>query len=331
MVSHWRMSFKWGDEDLWEACRNRGIAATGYYDYSGGTPAPRVGDCSELTEAEFDAAVSGWTNRSGKYALRAIAFAMEPGDVIYARSDSHIVGRGTVRSDAKDPRAYRWQTGLLADTGTGCLWEHYVKVDWEEYAEPLKVTIQPIRYTVWKLEGDRLQMMLDAEAGIETIPMSHDRAAARELPEDEAIAEAAEIGRSRRQGFQSNPEFRRLIEDHAMESAIEHFEGDGYVVENVSGSKSYDLRCTKRGRVLHVEVKGTQTDGQEVLLTPNEVKFARAHRDSMVLFVVTGVEVWKESDATICGGGDPWLIQPWDIGHGKLTPTGYRYRHPWDE
>jgi hypothetical protein len=44
------------------------------------------------------------------------------------------------------------------------------------------------------------------------------------------------------------------------------------------------LRCTKGIEVLHVEVKGTQTEGEEILLTPNEVAFVTSHRDTMELF-----------------------------------------------
>jgi len=44
-----------------------------------------------------------------------------------------------------------------------------------------------------------------------------------------------------------------------------------------------DLRCTKGIEVLRVEVKGTQTEGEEILLTPNEVAFVTSHRDTMEL------------------------------------------------
>jgi Domain of unknown function (DUF3883) len=45
-------------------------------------------------------------------------------------------------------------------------------------------------------------------------------------------------------------------------------------VEDVHGRESYDLICRRGDEVKHVEVKGTTTDGIEVILTPNEVRHA---------------------------------------------------------
>ena len=38
-----------------------------------------------------------------------------------------------------------------------------------------------------------------------------------------------------------------------------------------TATESYDLICRRGDEVKHVEVKGTTTDGAEVILTPNEV------------------------------------------------------------
>ena len=55
-------------------------------------------------------------------------------------------------------------------------------------------------------------------------------------------------------------------------------------VEDVHGKESYDLVCRRRDEIKHIEVKGTKTDGAEVILTRKEgaarrgLPFLRAFR-----------------------------------------------------
>jgi hypothetical protein len=131
------------------------------------------------------------------------------------------------------------------------------------------------------------------------------------------------------QGFSISPEVRRVIEQHAMMLTEEHFRSKGYSVE-VRG-KPYDLLCTNKAvstDVLYVEVKGTTTAGEEILLTPNEVRFAREYASHMVLFVVSGVNVEQGATGPIATGGVVTIRQPWSIDDGALTPVGYSYVVP---
>jgi Protein NO VEIN, C-terminal len=57
------------------------------------------------------------------------------------------------------------------------------------------------------------------------------------------------------------------IEAHAMNMAGE-FYGTAWAVQDVHGGESYDLICRRGDEVKHVEVKGTTTNGEEVILTP---------------------------------------------------------------
>jgi hypothetical protein len=92
----------------------------------------------------------------------------------------------------------------------------------------------------------------------------------------EAVREAVRP-RARGQRWAQSPEVRRAIEDHAMQAAAKHYRAQGWSVEDVSGFCSYDLHCEQKGRVLDVEVKGTTSIGERVLLTPNEVAHARTN------------------------------------------------------
>ncbi len=96
---------------------------------------------------------------------------------------------------------------------------------------------------------------------------------------EEAMKDAAGkvARRGRGQGFQLDQEAKVAIEALAMNLATE-FYSKAWNVEDVHGTKSYDLICRRGDEVKHVEVKGTTTDGGEVILTPNEVRHAQENR-----------------------------------------------------
>ena len=75
------------------------------------------------------------------------------------------------------------------------------------------------------------------------------------------VAEAAGRlpGRSG-QGFQVDAQVRVAVEAHAMNRATGYY-AKNWDVEDVHGEESFDLRCTRPGVELHVEVKGTTTGG----------------------------------------------------------------------
>ena len=84
--------------------------------------------------------------------------------------------------------------------------------------------------------------------------------------EDILFAASENRGKKRRgQSFQVDPRIRKVVEDYAVELARKHFEDEGYRVE-IKG-KPFDLHCAKAHEVLYVEVKGTQTEGEEILMT----------------------------------------------------------------
>src|SRR5262245_949752 len=113
----------------------------------------------------------------------------------------------------------------------------------------------------------------------------------------EAAVEAAVIARAKSQGFQVDSAVRKAVEEYLMKRAEEHFVS---LYDSVKRKgKPYDLCCRRKASVLYVEVKGTQTDGTEILLTPNEVEFANEHRGEMAIFLVSRVAV-SETDGNVC-------------------------------
>ena len=62
-------------------------------------------------------------------------------------------------------------------------------------------------------------------------------------------------------------ECKKAVEKRSMTMARKHYEREGYHVEDTSANRPYDFECTKRGKVVRVEVKGTIGNGASVLVT----------------------------------------------------------------
>jgi hypothetical protein len=129
------------------------------------------------------------------------------------------------------------------------------------------------------------------------------------------------------QGFHLDQDVKVAVEVRAMNAATEFYRED-WDVEDVHGTESYDLVCRRHGEVKHVEVKGTTTDGTEVILTPNEVRHAREYPHT-ALFILSNITIERAHDGTVtAAGGDQHLFDPWPIDDGTLMPLGFRYRVP---
>jgi len=77
--------------------------------------------------------------------------------------------------------------------------------------------------------------------------------------------------RARRQ--KTDPALRKAIERHAMRWTLEYFESEGFLVEDVGDTESFDIYAINGDLdELHIEVKGSSTSSVTVNLTDGEVK-----------------------------------------------------------
>jgi hypothetical protein len=164
------------------------------------------------------------------------------------------------------------------------------------------------------IPGDPIPEVLDAE-------VSADRAAGRSIPETRPAA-ATRSG----QGFLLSAVERRLIERHSVVMATDHFEGQGWKVEDVGAKESYDLRLTRADEKLHVEVKGTTSLGQAVVLTRAEVEAQRELAPHNALVVVHSIRLNRSGEEVVAEGGVLHCTSPWTIEQPDLTAISYRYR-----
>jgi hypothetical protein len=144
--------------------------------------------------------------------------------------------------------------------------------------------------------------------------------------EAESVDDAlARISLGTGQRFQSDSVLRRLIERHAMEAATRHFANEGWTVEDVSNAQPFDLRCRKSGNELRVEVKGTATQGDSILLTAGEVRHAQEHAGNVALFVLHSVDVTEADGRIEVRGGEIRILKPWNLEADRLSPISYEY------
>ena len=145
---------------------------------------------------------------------------------------------------------------------------------------------------------------------------------------DAAIAAVVEMaaGRTtgRGQGFLVSQAVRKVVEGHAVQWAIRYYRAQGWVVEYVGSSESYDLHCGRGNDDRHVEVKGTTGLGETVILTQNEVLHARESHPKVDLFVVTEIHVeGRDSDHPTATGGFAHVCTEWRPAEEDLAPVGY--------
>lgn len=131
--------------------------------------------------------------------------------------------------------------------------------------------------------------------------------------------------RRRYSGICMDPVLRKAIEMAAVEQATQHYVAQGYDVQDVGLTHSYDLLVTRGMESRHVEVKGSQAHIEKIQLTRNEVSHAREFANTdLVLVSEVGWE--RLSDGGIeTGSGDMTIIPNWTPSEENLKPTTFEY------
>ncbi len=146
--------------------------------------------------------------------------------------------------------------------------------------------------------------------------------------QDEVSAAAGRTAARRRgQGYLADQALRSAVETHAMNAATDYFAAS-WAVEDVHAQESFDLCCRNGDITKHVEVKGTTSQGTQIILTYNEVRHAQGP-DNVALFVLYDIRVTRKSDGSVTAeGGTPIVFDPWSPEPNDLRPVGYRYTIP---
>jgi hypothetical protein len=105
--------------------------------------------------------------------------------------------------------------------------------------------------------------------------------------------------------------------------AVKRFTSDGYHFIRDVG-KPYDLLFSKDGQEIFVEVKGTQTDGSRIFLTPNEVACSHKRHPNYHLFIVHSI-VLSQQNRPVPGSGIENKLLGFRADPERLRPLFYSY------
>jgi hypothetical protein len=144
-----------------------------------------------------------------------------------------------------------------------------------------------------------------------------------------AISQAAgrDLTGPRRQGRSRLPQaHKKVIEEHAVEVAMRLLEKRGFTgIKDVGKNHSYDIAAQMNGIDFYIEVKGTISLGEKVVLTKNEVLLHRQEHPNNALIVVSQIDL-DRSEPPSAKGGKVLFVSPWKIEDSDLEALGYDYK-----
>ena len=130
------------------------------------------------------------------------------------------------------------------------------------------------------------------------------------------------IVKGKGQGFGLTHEERCLIEQHAMSLAHGWLVAAGFDnIKDVHASHSCDFVAFKDGVEHFIEIKGTTSGAEKILLTANEVRLHTSSYPYNVLIIVHGIDLVETR--SVARGGTVLAFYPWEISQCTLEPLSY--------
>ncbi|GAB2468523.1 hypothetical protein HD599_000590 [Conyzicola lurida] len=136
-------------------------------------------------------------------------------------------------------------------------------------------------------------------------------------------------GKSRGGGlFRLTASERKAIEDRAVLVTREHLHQFGFKTRDVGATKSYDIDAKRGSDHLFVEVKGTVSAGETVILTRNEVALHKDKYPNNMLSIVTDIRLDNTGKIPVATQGTLKITSPWAIDGSALTALSFEYTSP---
>ncbi|NUU18458.1 DUF3883 domain-containing protein [Cellulomonas humilata] len=119
---------------------------------------------------------------------------------------------------------------------------------------------------------------------------------------------------------------RKLIEDRGQLVMTAWFESRKWEVSDVRLTNPFDAVATRDGETLYLEAKGTTGAGASVIVTKNEVRFAREHPGRCVIGVVSNIRLDDAPGAPRRAMGGDLRLLSWTPDDVDLTPLTYGWK-----
>ncbi|MGY3320776.1 protein NO VEIN domain-containing protein [Arthrobacter sp. TE12232] len=129
------------------------------------------------------------------------------------------------------------------------------------------------------------------------------------------------------QGLQMDAEVRKAIEDAAQDRLMSYFRDRSWAVTDTRQNRPYDAVADKGTERIYLEAKGTQSRGDSVIVTRNEVNHARQHPGACVMGVWSDM---KLVDGVVDRGSGKFSVLPFSPDDQDLRPRDFDWRLPRD-
>ncbi|WP_116951632.1 MrcB family domain-containing protein [Jiangella endophytica] len=140
-----------------------------------------------------------------------------------------------------------------------------------------------------------------------------------------AIGTGSLTQQQRGQGFHQSAADRRAIEMRAMAVAEELFRSRGWQYHDVHSTESCDFICIDEGgKEISVEVKGTTSHGEAILITRAELELHQRMHPDNALVVVHSIELDRTGNQPVATGGRVRFAHPWSIIDSAVVPLAYK-------
>jgi hypothetical protein len=127
------------------------------------------------------------------------------------------------------------------------------------------------------------------------------------------------------QGLQMDPEVRKALEDAAQRRLMSHYRDLGWTVTDTRHNRPYDAEADRGGERIYLEAKGTQSRGESVIVTRNEVDHARKHPGRCWMGVWSGMRI---TDGTVDPEAGTFRVLAFDADNGNLRPRDFDWTLP---
>jgi len=175
-----------------------------------------------------------------------------------------------------------------------------------------------------------LKTLYDAELSDPTMPSAEPtEIKAAEEAIDEIAGKIPKVRKYSGQGIRGTYKENKAVERRAVDLAVSYFKAttNWESIKDTGDKESYDLLLTNKSKKMYVEVKGTQSSGDKVFLSKNEVIVQKKFYPNNALVIVSGIKLEKGEEPK-ASGGNVKVISPWKIMNSHLTAMAFEYEVP---
>lgn len=120
-------------------------------------------------------------------------------------------------------------------------------------------------------------------------------------------------------------EIRRAIENAAQDRLMLHYRDRGWTVTDTRQNRPYDAEAVKDAERIYLEAKGTQSRGDSVIVTRNEVDHARQYPGLCMMGVWSGMRI---TDGVVDPEEGTFRILPFNPDNRQLLPRDFDWTLP---